>query len=92
MKTICFYFQIHQPFRLKRYRFFDIGNDHYYYDDFQNEEIMRRIAERCYLPANKAILEMIKTSGILYFRSGFGTDGDLFSGSNRQLQGTGCNG
>ena len=33
MKTICFYFQIHQPFRLKRYRFFDIGNDHYYYDD-----------------------------------------------------------
>ena len=38
MKTICFYFQIHQPFRLKRYRFFDIGNDHYYYDDFQNEE------------------------------------------------------
>ena len=36
MKTICFYFQIHQPFRLKRYRFFDIGNDHYYYDDFSN--------------------------------------------------------
>ena len=46
MKTICFYFQIHQPFRLKRYRFFDIGNDHYYYDDFQNEEIIRRIAEK----------------------------------------------
>lgn len=63
MKTICFYFQIHQPFRLKRYRFFDIGNDHYYYDDFQNEEIIRRIAERCYLPANKAIMEMIKSSG-----------------------------
>ena len=58
MKTICFYFQIHQPFRLKRYRFFDIGNDHYYYDDFQNEEIMRRIAERCYLPANKANLKL----------------------------------
>ena len=36
MKTICFYFQIHQPFRLKRYRFFDIGNDHYYYDDFKS--------------------------------------------------------
>lgn len=63
MKTICFYFQIHQPFRLKRYRFFDIGNDHYYYDDFQNEEIIRRIAEKCYLPANRAILEMIKSSG-----------------------------
>lgn len=63
MKTICFYFQIHQPFRLKRYRFFDIGNDHYYYDDFQNEEIIRRIAEKTYLPGNKAILDMIKTSG-----------------------------
>lgn len=63
MKTICFYFQIHQPFRLKRYRFFDIGNDHYYYDDFQNEEIIRRIAERCYLPANKTLLSMIKSSG-----------------------------
>jgi len=63
MKTICFYFQIHQPFRLRRYRFFDIGNDHYYYDDFQNEEIIHRIAERCYLPANKTMLEMIKSSG-----------------------------
>ena len=34
MKAVCFNFEIHQPFRLKRYRFFDIGNDHYYYDDF----------------------------------------------------------
>ncbi|MBQ3576636.1 MAG: alpha-amylase, partial [Coprobacter sp.] len=63
MRTICFYFQIHQPFRLKRYRFFDIGNDHYYYDDFNNEEIIRRIAERSYLPANRALLEMIEDSG-----------------------------
>lgn len=63
MKTICFYFQIHQPFRLKRYRFFDIGNDHYYYDDFQNEEIMHRIAERCLIPANRMMLDMIKSSG-----------------------------
>lgn len=63
MKTICFYFQIHQPFRLKRYRFFDIGNDHYYYDDFLNEEVIRRIAEKTYLPGNRAILDMIKSSG-----------------------------
>ncbi len=63
MKTICFYFQIHQPFRLKRYRFFDIGNDHYYYDDFQNEDIIRRIAERCYIPANRLMLDLIKSSG-----------------------------
>ena len=62
MKTICFYFQIHQPFRLRRYRFFDIGNSHYYYDDFQNEEIFHRIAGKCYIPANKAVLEMIRQS------------------------------
>lgn len=62
MKTICLYFQIHQPFRLRRYRFFDIGNDHYYYDDFQNEEIFRKVAGMCYIPANRAMLEMIKNS------------------------------
>ncbi|MCD7709815.1 MAG: glycoside hydrolase family 57 protein [Porphyromonadaceae bacterium] len=62
MKTICFYFQIHQPFRLKRYRFFDIGNDHYYYDDYNNDEIITRIAHRSYLPANQTLLEMIKAS------------------------------
>lgn len=62
MKTICFYFQIHQPFRLKRYRFFDIGKDHYYYDDFNNDEIIHRIAHKSYIPANYALLEMIKNS------------------------------
>ncbi|MGL4292574.1 MAG: glycoside hydrolase family 57 protein [Bacteroidales bacterium] len=62
MKTICFYFQIHQPFRLKRYRFFDIGSDHYYYDDFNNEEIIKDIARKSYLPANLVLLEMIRKS------------------------------
>ncbi|MDR1098782.1 MAG: polysaccharide deacetylase family protein [Tannerella sp.] len=62
MKTICLYFQLHQPFRLRRYRFFDIGNDHYYYDDFQNEEIFRKVANMCYIPANRAMLDMIKKS------------------------------
>ena len=63
MKAICFYFQIHQPFRLKNYRFFDIGNDHYYYDDFANDEIITRIAQRSYLPANAMLLDMIKQYG-----------------------------
>ena len=62
MKTICFYFQIHQPFRLKRYRFFDIGTDHYYYDDFNNENILQSVTARSYLPANQAILEMIQAN------------------------------
>lgn len=62
MKAICFYFQIHQPFRLKRYRFFDIGNDHYYYDDFANDDIITRIAERSYIPAAETLLRMIEQS------------------------------
>lgn len=60
MKSICLYFQVHQPFRYRRYRFFDIGNDHYYYDDYANESIMRKVADRCYLPANKLMLDLIK--------------------------------
>ena len=62
MKTICLYFQIHQPFRLKQYRFFNIGGDHYYYDDFANEEIMQRIAATSYVSANKLLLDMINES------------------------------
>jgi len=54
------YFQIHQPFRFRRYRFFDIGSEHYYYDDYMNESIMRKVADKCYLPANKIMLELIK--------------------------------
>lgn len=60
MKAICFYFQIHQPFRLKRYRFFDIGNDHYYYDDFANDDIITRIAHNSYIPAAETLLRMIQ--------------------------------
>lgn len=59
-KNISFIFQVHQPFRLKRYRFFDIGNDHYYFDDFQNEDIFRRIVEQSYIPANRLMLQLIK--------------------------------
>ncbi|MBQ1932465.1 MAG: alpha-amylase [Muribaculaceae bacterium] len=62
MKAVCFYFQIHQPFRLKRYRFFDIGNDHYYYDDFANDDIITRIAQRSYIPAAETLLRMIEES------------------------------
>lgn len=63
MKAICFYFQIHQPFRLKRYRFFDIGNDHYYYDDFADDDIITRIAHKSYIPAAESLLRMIESSG-----------------------------
>ncbi len=62
MKTICLLFEIHQPFRLKKYRFYDIGADHYYFDDYANEEILKRNAYQSYIPAAKMLLEMINTS------------------------------
>ena len=62
MKSVCLYFNIHQPFRLKRYRFFDIGNDHYYYDDFANDEIISRVAESSYIPMCNTLLKMIEES------------------------------
>ena len=60
MRTICLYFQVHQPFRFRRYRFFDIGNDHYYYDDYSNESILNKVAQKSYLPANALMLDLIK--------------------------------
>ena len=60
MKTICLYFEIHQIIHLKRYRFFDIGTDHYYYDDYENERSISDIAERSYIPALNTLLQMIK--------------------------------
>ncbi len=62
MKSICFNFEIHQPFRLKRYRFFDIGRDHYYFDDFLNDDIITRIARNSYIPAAETLLRMIENS------------------------------
>ena len=59
-KSICLYFQVHQPTRLRLYRFFDIGKDSHYYDDFANRTILKRIAQKCYLPMNELMLEAIK--------------------------------
>lgn len=68
MKAISFNFEIHQPMRLKRYRFFDIGNDHYYYDDFLNDDIVTRVAERSYIPAAQTLLRMVEeTKGAFRF-------------------------
>jgi len=99
MKSICFYFQIHQPFRLKTYRFFDIGNDHYYYDDFANDDIITRIAQRSYLPANQMLLDIIKENG-KKFKVAFSISGTAleqleqyvpeFIDSMKELADTGC--
>ena len=62
MKTICRYFEIHQIIHLKRYRFFDIGTDHYYYDDYANDTSITNIAENSYIPALKTLIDMARKS------------------------------
>jgi len=74
MKTICLYFEIHQIIHLKRYRFFDIGTDHYYYDDYENERSISDIAERSYMPALNVLQDMIKENG-KYFKVAFSLSG-----------------
>ena len=74
MKTICLYFEIHQIIHLKRYRFFDIGTDHYYYDDYENERSISDIAERSYMPALNTLQQMIQEHG-KYFKVAFSLSG-----------------
>lgn len=62
MVSVCFYFQVHQPHRLRKYRLFDIGNNHNYFDEKKNEEIIKKVANKCYLPTNKIILDTINNS------------------------------
>ena len=99
MRSICLYFQVHQPFRLKTYRFFNIGADHNYYDDFQNRHIIQRIAEKCYLPANKLMLDLVREYGTA-FKVTFSISGTVIEqllqyapeviNGFRQLAKTGC--
>lgn len=58
MPSVCFYFQVHQPYRLKKYSYFDIGKEHFYEDEL-NIEILNKVAEKCYLKTNKLLLSLI---------------------------------
>lgn len=74
MTSVVLYFQVHQPFRLRRFRFFDIGASDAYFDDEGNARLVRRIAERCYLPTNELLLRLIeRTDG--RFRCAFSVTG-----------------
>ena len=98
-KSICLYFQVHQPTRLRQYRFFDIGKDSHYYDDFTNRTILKRVAERCYLPMNKVLLEAIQANDGK-FKVAFSLSGSVLEqfdryapeviDSFRELVATGC--
>ncbi len=59
MVSVCFYFQVHQPYRIRKYSVFDIGKDDYF-DNRKNKDIMEKVARKCYLPANKVMLDLIK--------------------------------
>lgn len=60
MPSICFYFQVHQPFRIKNYSFFDIGKDHFYEDDEKNRIVLNKVSEKCYLKTNQKMLSLIR--------------------------------
>lgn len=60
MKHVCLYFQVHQPFRNKKYSFFEMGKEHYYYDDFMNENQLRKIARNSYVPTCRLLERLIE--------------------------------
>ncbi len=60
MVSVCMYFHVHQPYRLAKYNVFDIGHHSNYFDDKKNEEIIHKVAGKCYLPTNKVLLDLIK--------------------------------
>ncbi len=65
MPAVCLYFQVHQPYRIKKYRVFDIGHDHDYFESpddsrLSNKAILKKVAQKCYLPANRVFLELLK--------------------------------
>ena len=60
MPSVCFYFQVHQPYRLRRYTFFDIGRDHFYEDENANCDILLKVARKSYLPMNQLLLDLIR--------------------------------
>jgi alpha-amylase len=64
MVSVCFYFQVHQPFRVKKYSIFDIGKDGNYFSENKdsktnNVQILNKVASKCYLPANAVLLELL---------------------------------
>lgn len=58
--NVCLYFQIHQPFRLRRYHVFDIGKSHEYFDDKLNRQVMEKVAKKCYLPATRVLIDLLR--------------------------------
>ncbi len=60
MNAVSFYFQVHQPYRIRKYGFFDMGQYHDYFDSEKNLQILNKVSEKCYLPANETFYNLIK--------------------------------
>ena len=99
MPSVCFYFQVHQPYRLRNYSVFDIGRSSRYFDEEKNGTILRKVASKCYLPMNRLLLKLIERHNGR-FRVSFSISGtaiDQFEEfapevleSFQRLAGTGC--
>jgi alpha-amylase len=76
MTPICIYFQVHQPFRLRRYDYFDVGRSHHYFDEQKDRQILDRIAEKCYRPATKMLARLVRRHGEK-FAVGFSLSGTV---------------
>lgn len=97
MASVCFYFQVHQPCRLRHYTIFN--QDSNYFDDYKNEEICKKVANKSYLPSNLLLLDLIKRYGGR-FKVSFSITGILLEqlqlyapqvlASFRDLAATGC--
>lgn len=59
MTNICFYFQVHQPWRIRHYRYAEVGREHEYFDHEKNAAVLRKVANKCYLPMNNVLLDLL---------------------------------
>jgi alpha-amylase len=82
MASVVFYFQVHQPYRLRRYTIFD--SDTHYFDDYRNEQILRKVASKCYLPTNQLLLDLINQHNG-NFRVSFSLTGTVLSQMQRWM-------
>ena len=99
MVSVCFYFQVHQPPRLRKYSVFEIGHHKEYFDEQKNEAIIKKVSNKCYLPANRLVLDLIsRTDG--KFKVAYSMTGIVLEqlekyapeviGSFKELVETGC--
>lgn len=64
MPSVCLYFQVHQPYRINEFSFFDLGKNKNYFNGKLNKKVLDKVSEKCYLPANKLLFDLIQKQDI----------------------------